>query len=81
MLAAGGMPPERIAQVSAFAETMLLNKAAPGASDNRRIELLIMTSKAEKQLLDMFSSEKENNALDEAAEAARKNEPVLRTKS
>lgn len=81
VLAAGGMPPERIAQVSAFAETMLLNKRAPGASENRRIELLILTKKAEQQLLDMFSSEKENNALDEAAEAARKNEPVLRTKS
>jgi chemotaxis protein MotB len=79
VLAAGGMPVQRVAQVSAFAQTMLLNRVKPGASENRRIEILILTSKAEQQLLEMFSSEAKNNALDQAADAARQNQPVLRT--
>jgi chemotaxis protein MotB len=81
VLAAGGMPPARVAQVSAFAETMLLNPVQPGASDNRRIEILILTGKAEQQLREMFAPENKNNALEQAAEAARQNAPVLRTQS
>lgn len=79
VLAAGGMPVQRVAQVSAFAETMLLNRAKPGASENRRIEILILTSKAEQQLKDMFSSDNKQNELNKAADAARQNQPVLRT--
>jgi chemotaxis protein MotB len=58
---------------------MLLNKAQPGASENRRIEILILTSKAEQQLKDMFSSENKSNELNKAADAALQNQPVLRT--
>ena len=81
VLAGGGMPVQRVAQVSAFAETMLLNPVQPGASDNRRIEILILTGKAEQQLREMFAPENKNNALEQAAEAARQNAPVLRTQS
>ena len=79
VLAAGGMPVQRVAQVSAFAETMLLNRAKPGASENRRIEILILTSKAEQQLKDMFSSDNKQNELNKASEAALQNQPVLRS--
>ncbi|WP_337842386.1 flagellar motor protein MotB [Rheinheimera sp.] len=80
VLAAGGMPVQRVAQVSAFAETVLLNPAQPGASENRRIEILILTKKAEQQLLDLFSSEKPGNAVEQAAAGAEANQPVLRTR-
>lgn len=79
VLVAGGMPASRVAQVSAFAASMLLNPALPGASENRRVELLILTSKAEQQLTEMFSSDNKNNVLNQAGAAAEQNQPVRRT--
>ncbi|MBR7629022.1 MULTISPECIES: lateral flagellar motor protein LafU [Aeromonas] len=55
VLLAGGMPPERVGQVVAMSDTMLEDKADPQGSQNRRIELLVMTSQAEKNLEQLFS--------------------------
>lgn len=78
VLAAGGMPSQRVAQVSAFAETALLNPADPGARENRRIEILILTKKTEQQLQELFGTDKSDNAVERAAKAANANQPVRR---
>ena len=57
VLLAGGMPPERVGQVVAMSDTMLENTADPRGSQNRRIELLVMTSQAEMQLEQLFSTQ------------------------
>lgn len=57
VLLAGGMPPQRIAQVVAMSDTMLEDEANPTGSRNRRIELLIMSSQAEQSLEQLFSSQ------------------------
>nr|AAK20927.1 LafU [Aeromonas piscicola] len=57
VLLAGGMPPERVGQVAAMSDTMLENTADPRGSQNRRIELLVMTSQAEKNLEQWFSAQ------------------------
>ena len=57
VLLAGGMPPERIAQVVAMSDTMLEDSENPQGSRNRRIELLIMTTRAEQNLEQLFSAE------------------------
>ncbi|WP_033138143.1 lateral flagellar motor protein LafU [Aeromonas finlandensis] len=58
VLLAGGMPPERVGQVVAMADTMLEDTQNPQGSRNRRIELLIMTTQAESNLEQLFSSQK-----------------------
>ena len=57
VLLAGGMPPERVGQVVAMSDTMLDNPADPKGSENRRIELLVMTTQAEKSLEQLFSAQ------------------------
>ncbi|TNH98595.1 lateral flagellar motor protein LafU [Aeromonas sobria] len=57
VLLAGGMPPERVGQVVAMADTMLDDTQNPQGSRNRRIELLIMTTQAETNLEQLFSSQ------------------------
>ncbi|WP_323944052.1 lateral flagellar motor protein LafU [Aeromonas caviae] len=57
VLLAGGMPPERVGQVVAMSDTMLDNTADPKGSENRRIELLVMTTQAEKSLEQLFSAQ------------------------
>lgn len=57
VLLAGGMPPERVGQVVAMSDTMLDNTTDPKGSENRRIELLVMTTQAEKSLEQLFSAQ------------------------
>ncbi|MFM5555039.1 lateral flagellar motor protein LafU [Aeromonas veronii] len=57
VLLAGGMPPERVGQVVAMADTMLEDTRNPQSSRNRRIELLVMTTQAETNLEQLFSSQ------------------------
>ncbi|MDF0535723.1 flagellar motor protein MotB [Shewanella sp. A32] len=82
LLEAGGMPSERVEQVNAFASTRLLNKENQASSENRRVELLILTPKAEKQLNALFSSmspaTKAAPAVVDAANKAEANQPVTR---
>ncbi|GGZ12660.1 MULTISPECIES: flagellar motor protein MotB [Shewanella] len=82
LLEAGGMPSERVEQVNAFASTRLLNTEDKTGSENRRVELLILTPKAEKQLNALFSSiapeSKPAPAVVDAADKAEANQPVTR---
>lgn len=54
VLEAGGMPSDRIAQVVGMADRMPENQDDTRASTNRRIELLILTDKADKELAALF---------------------------
>ncbi|MGL5553964.1 MAG: lateral flagellar motor protein LafU, partial [Aeromonas veronii] len=57
VLLAGGMPSDRVAQVVSMADTMLEDTRNPQSSRNRRIELLVMTTQAETNLEQLFSSQ------------------------
>lgn len=56
VLLSGGLPEEQIAQVVAMGDTALAKAEDPTASENRRIELLVLNSAAEKQLATLFAS-------------------------
>lgn len=77
VLVAGGMPPAQVAQVAAFAANRLLNEQNAGSSENRRVELLILTPEAQSQLDALFSPQ-QSPAVQQAAEKARANQPVSR---
>ncbi len=79
VLVAGGMPVSRVAQVAAFSATRPLNEQVPQSSENRRIELLILTSSAEAELNQLFAPEHPDNAVQQAADAAQRNQPVNRS--
>lgn len=79
VLVAGGMPVQSVAQVAAFSATRPLNQQEPGDSTNRRIELLILTSAAEAELNQLFSPDNRNNAVQQAAQEAQRNQPVGRS--
>lgn len=79
VLAAGGMPPQRVAQVAAFSATRPLNEQQPQSSANRRIELLILTSSAEAELNKLFAPQQSGSALQQAEQAAERNQPVSRS--
>ncbi|MDX1301087.1 flagellar motor protein MotB [Photobacterium sp.] len=76
-LIAGGMPEKRVLQVAGMSNRALLNSAAPDASENRRIELFVLTTPA-AQILDALFGGKADNALDKARQQAAFNQPVLR---
>src|SRR5690606_38577650 len=78
VLEAGGTPQGRILQVVARAERTLAKPEDPGASANRRIEILVLTPKAEEQLMDLFDPKADGNALKQARERAQSNQPVTR---
>jgi len=79
VLVTGGMPENRVVQVGAFASTRPLDTKNPLSSQNRRVELLILTTEGERQISAMFSATGQSPALAQAAAAAYKNQPVLRT--
>lgn len=80
VLSAGGMPANRVVQVAAFSATKPLNSVNPQSSENRRIEMLILTSAATEELNKLFSSPGESSpAVEDAAAEARRNQPVFRT--
>ncbi|PQJ62800.1 flagellar motor protein MotB [Photobacterium angustum] len=78
-LIAGGMPSNRVLQVAAMAERALLNKQSPNASENRRIELFILTTPAASVVDALFGTGNPDNIVDKAYEKARFNQPVLRS--
>lgn len=80
VLNAGGMPANRVVQVAAFAANKPLNTTNPQSSENRRIEMLILTSDATAELNKLFANPSETSpAIADAAAEARRNQPVLRT--
>lgn len=63
-LVKGGMPESNLSHVSAYAATQLVNAQDPFASDNRRVELIILTPKAQEFLELMFKAKSSKNSLD-----------------
>ncbi|WP_165311098.1 OmpA family protein [Vibrio ziniensis] len=55
-LAQGGVPNEQIFQVSGMADTAPVNFDDPKSADNRRIEVFILTSTAQKQLSQVYKN-------------------------
>ncbi|WEM43013.1 flagellar motor protein MotB [Photobacterium sp. DA100] len=72
----GGMPSERVAQVTAMSDTMLLDEDAPYSHLNRRIEILVLTSDTEEQLQQLFGRDGGGSSLEAAKQAAYANQPV-----
>ncbi len=63
-----------------MADTMLIDPENPKASRNRRIELLLLTEKAEEAIKTLFSRKVTGNVIDNAFNQAERNQPVLRSK-
>ncbi len=76
-LVAGGMPEQRVLQVTGMSDRALLNPKEPGGSENRRIELFVLTTPA-SDVLETFFNNQDNNELEKAKEQAEFNKPVVR---
>jgi len=76
-LVSGGMPDERVLQVTGMSDRALLNNDDPESSENRRIELFVLTTPAAQVLQTLFA-EQNNGELQKAREKARFNQPVIR---
>jgi Flagellar motor protein len=72
VLVSGGMPVERVSQVVGMADTMLDDKEDPKGSANRRIELLILTDKAQADLASLFDRQKPGSPMNRAVEKAKR---------
>lgn len=79
MLEIGGMPKNRVAQVVAMSDTVLLEQNKPKSSSNRRIELLVLTEQAEQALTALFGQDNKVNPLASAINKAKENQPLLRS--
>lgn len=81
-LAAGGMPEQRVLQVTGMSDRALLNHSDPSSSENRRIELFILTTPAAEVINTLFGQSPNNeskNELEKARDKAKFNQPVFRT--
>ncbi|MFP3350818.1 flagellar motor protein MotB [Pseudoalteromonas sp. SIMBA_153] len=74
----GGMPSSQVLQVNAFSSNRPINKEDKKASENRRVELLILTKDAQDKFNQLFDDSNINNPVKKAAGAATANKPVLR---
>ncbi|OIN25305.1 flagellar motor protein MotB [Vibrio barjaei] len=77
-LVAGGMPELRVLQVTGMSDRALLNQQDPKSSENRRIELFILTTPAAEVISTLFG-EQPTNEVEKAREKAQFNQPVFRT--
>lgn len=71
----GGMPADRVSQVTAMSDKMLLDQDNPNSAVNRRIEILVLTAESEKMLDALFGREN-SSALSQAHQSAQENQPV-----
>ncbi|MCQ8877498.1 OmpA family protein [Pseudoalteromonas shioyasakiensis] len=78
IMAAGGMPIDTVMQVNAFSSTRLINKENKTASENRRVELLILTRGAEDKINALFADDNIENPIKSSANVATANKPVMR---
>ncbi|MDF2152603.1 flagellar motor protein MotB [Vibrio sp. CAU 1672] len=76
-LVEGGMPDERVLQVTGMSDRVLLNEDEPDSSENRRIELFVLTTPATKVLRTFFGNNPGSD-LHEAKQKAKFNQPVIR---
>lgn len=78
LLIAGGAPDNRFLQVVGMSDRAPVYRDNPYDSNNRRIEILILTDDAEGDLLKLFDQDMPGNALQQARDNARSNLPVTR---
>ncbi len=71
------MPDDRVMQVTGMSDRALLNSEEPDSSENRRIELFILTTPA-AQVLETFFGNQEGSELQKAKQQAEFNQPVIR---
>ncbi len=76
-LVSGGMPEQRVIQVAGMSDRALLNPNEPDSSENRRIELFILTTPA-AQMLDTLFGHQQSSELQQAKQKAAFNQPVIR---
>ncbi len=76
-LVEGGMPDDRVMQVTGMSDRALLNPDEPDSSENRRIELFVLTTPAAKVLETLFGNHQESE-LQKAKDKAEFNQPVIR---
>lgn len=78
VLSYGGMPEANLLQVNAMADKMLVDEDNPLSSANRRIEILVLTEQAEKELMGLFDNRKTNSDINQVRQRAQSNQPVTR---
>lgn len=76
-LVAGGMPDNRVLQVTGMSDRALLNDSDPESSENRRIELFVLTTPA-AEVLETFFGNQDDSQLQKAKQQAEFNQPVVR---
>ncbi|WP_347253893.1 putative lateral flagellar export/assembly protein LafU [Leminorella grimontii] len=57
VLEKAGMPEDKVMQVSAMADRMLLDSQDPGGAENRRIEIMVLTKSASDTLYQFFGEQ------------------------
>ncbi|MDO6705498.1 flagellar motor protein MotB [Photobacterium sp. 1_MG-2023] len=80
-LIAGGAPENHVLQVAGMADRAPLNPNEPDASENRRIELFVLTTSAARMVETLFkgpSKAEDGPAVQQAREHAEFNQPVIR---
>ena len=82
VLRIGGAPDERVLQVSGMSDRAPVRPEDPRHSLNRRIELMLLTKKAERDLMAIFDGgvgrERGGEFVDNARKSALSNQPVTR---
>jgi len=78
VLAYGGMPETNLLQVNAMADKMLVDEENPLSSENRRIEILVLTEQAENELMGLFDDKTRNSQINQMRQDAQSNQPVTR---
>lgn len=78
LLQAGGMPVDRVLQVVAMADQVPADAQVPDSSSNRRIEILVLTAKAQAELMGLFDHQQPDSAVNQAKAEAVNNQPVTR---
>ncbi|MGF1726644.1 flagellar motor protein MotB [Photobacterium nomapromontoriensis] len=74
-----GLPQQNVLQVVAMADRMLIDEANPRSGENRRIEVMILTPEADKQLAMLFGKGSQpGTAVEQAKKFAESNKPVSR---
>ncbi len=76
-LVEGGMPEERVLQVTGMSDRALLNPDDPDGSENRRIELFVLTTPAADMLENLFGNQQDSELV-KAKQQAEFNQPVIR---
>ena len=74
------MPENRVLQIAGMANRVLLNQEQPLSSENRRIEIFVLTTPTETIINSLFGKNVEKIPLENSKEQAEQNQPVLRQK-